>query len=79
VKNGHFINVLVLLQSFFEVLKKVSFILNITTLIWQSKQGLSQHFIEVLSKEIESSLLLHKFSCMVTPVTIKVKNKANVI
>jgi hypothetical protein len=79
IKNGHFTNGLVLLLTFFEVLKKVSVILNVTTRIWQPEQGLSQHLFEVLSKEIESSFSKQKFSCMVTPVVVKVKNTANVI
>jgi hypothetical protein len=61
------------------VLKKVSLILKVLTLIWQSEQGLSQHFFEDLSKEIESSFSKQKFSCMVTPMVVKVKNTANVI
>jgi hypothetical protein len=50
VKNGQLMIGFTLLLIFFEVLKKVSTILNEITFVWQPEQGVSQHFSEVLSK-----------------------------
>lgn len=48
-KNGHLMIDFALSLIFFETLRKVSAILNVTTLMWQPEQGVSQHFSDVLS------------------------------
>jgi hypothetical protein len=55
-KNGHLMIDLALLLIFFEALRKVSAILNVTTFMWQPAQGISQHFSDVLSIKTDTSL-----------------------
>jgi hypothetical protein len=55
-KNGHLMIDLALLLIFFEALRKVSAILNVTTFMWHPGQGVSQHFSDVLSIKTDISL-----------------------